>query len=293
MSINSFRYGYAPSKAVCSGIGLLLALSACSSASDNTYESPRSEAEESKPALTPTHPDPKVAVSLSNGAILEFYEFPEGVLVLERGKAEISPDASFPHRAALHKLLRSHKYVEAFKLLRPDLAIPDMMLELQAKNQELLLEEPSTSGSGEGSATGSPSLAPVGSVDSAASVLTGGGEHGGVMPADCGNGCCNYTWFLDNLCGSDPDWLYFDYWDIWENGSLESYYGAACAGVGEYQFTVTIGGSSGGSWSIPQGYYYWYSWDEIGCCSGNQSMTSTVNPVGGDNTDEASYCGSD
>ena len=227
-----------------------------------------------------SHPAAAVTVTLKTGQQVEFYDYPEGVLVMESGQATRSTEAVLTTYRAL---IKGRRYAELFSALRPDLQVPDRILELQQK-------------------VGGPSDSVVGAfAPEEARPDVSGPTSGGSpwrAPDACSNICCDETWLNNNICynynngGYPYSWFLVDYgWSYADNNSVSYYSGTACAGIGTSTFVVTVGTGSGGTWTVGAGYYRTYWWED-GCgpfgCS-HSEVYSSVNTESDQHLH--SYCG--
>jgi hypothetical protein len=253
-----------------------VALVACGGAPDTTYGEPSSSTSEAErapaqAAAQDSHPDPVVSLDVGNGARVELYDFGEGsVLAMETGKA--GGAVTLPK---YHDLVQSRDFVRLFTKLRPELAVPSSLFDLEVREKAVHGASPS--------ALTSYDIArrPSGS---------GGGAHG-ITADTCANYCCNYSWLANDLCpantpsDADRSWLLYEYGWSYENDTyVDSWLGAACAVSGTSTFNVSVGGG-GGTWSVAEGYYRWFEWDT----SGYSNSTTSVNSQSNEHVH--SYCG--
>ena len=218
------------------------------------------------------HPEPTVAFAVDSETNVELYDFPAGVMVMETGKAGRANTILLQYR----ELVKSKRFVDLFKTLRPDAVVPEELIALEAKAKTALPSKVIRQ-------AGTLPPPPAGN-----QILEGNA---------CGNVCCDYTWLNANICsglsGDSYDWFLFDYGWSYVNASSDTLYsGAACAGIGTSLFTVSVGDGSGGTWSVPAGYYRTYWW-LAGCyfldCPDTQSVYTSVNSSG--NQHLHTYCG--
>ena len=205
-------------------------------------------------AVEGTHPAPVASVEVG-GKTISVYEGKEGVLITELGKADGSA-ALLPKSPRLLELVSAGRLVDLFGVLRPDLAVPSVLVELEARH-------PAATADGEPGGTSTRFSPEVGD--------TGGGAP---WRGDswCGNVCCDYNWLTSNICVNDT-WMYFEYgWSYRNSYSFGHWYGAACAITGNSQYTLS--GKIDGSWTVPQGYYQWEAWNGI---NWGTAMYATVN----------------
>jgi hypothetical protein len=202
-----------------------------------------------------------------HGKRIEFYEFPKGVLVMESGKAE--GPVVLAKAPQLQALLKTNRLVDLFTALRPDLPVPPALRDIQTRHPVLT----SARKGGRTRSTGS------GEKIKAASVVANS------FP--CPNNCCNGAWLYQNICAPNGNWFYYDYGWSWHNAtSVSNWHSVVCAAIGTSQFTIS--GSGSGSWSVPQGWYRWYSWQGSSWAS---EIDSTVNSRS--NQHMHTYCGFD
>jgi hypothetical protein len=227
------------------------------------------------------------SIELTNGNVVEIYDFDDRVLVSEVGRAYVAPMG--PEATAL---ANKNRLVDLFTTLRPDIPVPPALVQLQSRlsvddspidtvRVQSVASQPmqvTTAGVASGAVTGAPAAA--------ASSMNGkdsaGGGYGVQSDNACSNGCCDDTWLKNNICsglsGYNYSWYLFDYgWSYENSGSISDFYGAACAGIGTSLYTVSIQDGSGGSWSVPEGTYRTFGWHKclFGCF--NDWEHSTVN----------------
>jgi hypothetical protein len=256
----------------CSNVGPIAQSESDTTLTDRTEEEPPT----TEAPVEETHPAPAVTVTLESGQIVEFYDYPDGVLIMERGKATPSTRPVLPQLAPLDDL------VDIWSTLRPDLPVPSRLLELQDKV----------------ATTDRPARRTAHEAQSRPAGPTSGGERG-IMPANaCMNICCDGNWLQNNLCApgntqGNYSWYFLDYGSSYAN-TPQTYYvwGAACAGRGISSFSVTTGTGSGGTWSVEPGYYTWYQW-KAGCyflnCPARTWINTSVNSPSSQHLH--SYCG--
>jgi hypothetical protein len=254
--------------------------------------------------------------------VLEFYDLNGGFIASEVGRADTAPIVK-----AHLDMLKEGRLTDVVSALRPDLPIPDSVVALQTK---LLTAEPSgnsvtlspsqesvaslTLSSSAGGATASQqtgtgvaggSLPPIvgssgGGGASGAAGAQSGGQHG-ILPDDpCSNGCCDASWTA-NLCdpgfaGADYQWYLFDYGNSFANSGsadVHEFWGAACAAIGTSTWVINSN-PHGGTWSVNEGTYRWYYFnngnDQYGHCYVENTATNTsVNTSS--NPHLHTYCG--
>jgi hypothetical protein len=252
------------------------------------------------------HPNAVATVTLSNGNILEFYDFPEGLLVSEYGEAVTGPLT--PTRS---DLLSSSRFVDLVSFLRPDLSVPEAVVALEAKYSGAPPQRKTTAGevkltvqaTGVGAAGGSVDAGskPVGGtsgVSSGAARSYSGGGRALTADSVCSNICCDRNWTLNTLCnpniaGANYTWYNFEYGWSWANRNhAYQYWGAACAGIGQSRFSISISDGSNGSWAVDPGYYRWYYW-YMGNCGQTYCLEPSISSTVNDQTHQAvhTYCG--
>jgi hypothetical protein len=233
---------------------------------------------------------PVASLRVSNGNRIDFYDAgEEGILITELGKTPTPP--------ALKGLDHTLRAVDTWKILSPAVPPPQALLDLQvrADAQALLPHEPASNlvvnpTSSDGPAPETVITGPAASVPDGVSVKQ---EADGT----CGNGCCDASWMLGNLCdlsGNYFNWFKFNVgWSWVQEGKLELLFEYACAATGSSRFGVHVGNFVG-SFIVPEGFYQSYSMhDSCGCHADNHSVVNTngsnqpVSP-----TNAHSFCGS-
>jgi hypothetical protein len=205
------------------------------------------------------HPPPVVTISVGpNGQRVEFYDFNDMALVMERGLASGHPVLPTVFRAVdpdnTHAPAR---LVDLFHALRPDLPVPDALITLRDK----LAAAPRPD-----RATTARLLAERAAAHEAQEAQETGGaqpETSGIHPeAVCSNNCCNQAWTQANICGPGPStahWNYFDY--LWD-GETGSNFGnevddIVCGAVGtsSWYFEYCSNGCAEATYNVTQQEY--------------------------------------
>ena len=280
--------------AFCAGVSFLglAGLPACSAPVDAPASASPDSTPSGEASLSSEHPDATVTIALEDGKTIELFDLPAGVLISESGKAEAEGSTLLQGNRELKGLLATNRYVDAFLALQPDRPVPEALIGLQARHPVLPVQLPAeqtAAGVAGGDVAPPPPVEPGGSAS-----YSGGGGKPGLAPGQktpqttCTNACCNYTWLQNNIClTSLMDWFYLDYgWSYQNSGPVLDAYAAACAVSGTSLFTISIGDGSGGSWSVPAGYYRSFGW---GGSVFPYSMSSTVNSQS--NQHEHTFCG--
>jgi hypothetical protein len=201
-----------------------------------------------------SHPDPVVSIDVGGGKTVELYDFGEGrVLVMETGKA--GGELVLPRYG---DLIHSGRLVDIVKSLRPDLEVPASVIDLQARSDAAMVESV---------AQPKPRFTVKGPVPAGTSTNNGGSVI--VPETTCGNYCCDYDWLQNTMCydygcsggGCTYSWFNYDYgWSVINSTEVAIWQGAACSASGTSTFFVSVSDGSGGTWSVGQGYYRYYSW---------------------------------
>ena len=254
---------------------------ACSSADPSPAE-PLEPLESSESAITAATPKPFESLPLENGNVVEFYEFSRGVLVSERGAAYTNPVLDGKGKDA-------RDLVATWTSLAPKVRVPASLHDVQARLSNLPAPAPK---------------APRSRVRRTGGALASTKSNAkGVTPSGlfnlCNNGCCDANWMLSQTycapgSGMDQTWFLFDYgYDYAIFDDIVTYRAIVCAAVGTSTYTVTIDGSEGGTWSVPQATYRTYFWFAghspfcLGLCG--EDMLSNVNNY--QTNHMHSYCG--
>lgn len=217
-------------------------------------------------------PRPVASLSFDDGATVDFYDFKYGALVTGTGLA-----GSTTHSPGSGKA--SNDLTQIWRALAPEKPVPAALSDLEERLKNV---------------TDLPPLEDK--------VIEETGGTPGVQEKSldgCNNSCCDYDWLstLDECqdSGYDNHWMLFNYGATWSNkNDIIWFDGLACAAVGTSSFHVNIAGS-GGTWTVPEGYYHWYHWVagfNTFLCAGpcGENLHSSVNtPVSDEHLH--TYCG--
>jgi hypothetical protein len=205
------------------------------------------------------HPAAALSFNLDNGNTIELFDIKGNVLVSETGPAGQNPAL----RAA--KAAAGGSLVSLFHILKPNAEMPQMLADLDAR----MAQAPALTDDAEPVEEDSRAGAPI--VSTATTIDDGVQREQSAVLQGCSNGCCDPDWTLNYLCNTVADidnrvvsysWYDFDWgWSqVKLNSRTYSYDGIACSAVGTSQYTVSISGGGGGSWSVAEGYWREFDW---------------------------------
>lgn len=231
----------------------------------------------------PLDPAPVAKVILPNGNTLEFQDFESDVMVMETGKAGVTPFLDETRASeALDKLgvTSAERLAGIWKLAAPGTPMPQALKDIQTR----LKDQPDLSMSRE-------RPAPLSEIfGESLRGQSGQALPKAAAPVGCNNGCCDFQWLSTlNDCRKYWDFNWFNYnygWSTVNSTSIDAWAGTVCAATGNSIWKVNISDGKGGSWTVPQGYYksyWWYkgTWDKNATSSVNTSASQALH----------TYCG--
>jgi hypothetical protein len=247
------------------GLALVIAaISGCAGDLDHELSDNQSAATLAAPSAS--KPTPVASLTLANGNVIDFYEIAGRGLVTESGEAYSTP--AIKSKADLH----DGRLVEIWTALRPDVAVPQALTDLQARIDSQPPPDPSQKKPHDPRSGGAP-LDPA----------TVGVQDGFLASPDgCNNGCCDYDW-MNTTFGQcydhswDYSWFLFNYgWSYANFNDISFFQGFVCSASGISTWHVNISGD-GGTWDIAEAHYLTYWWLECGWpwCGGD--ATTSVN----------------
>lgn len=220
-------------------------------------------------------PAPVASVTLTAGHVVEFYDFGTTALIVETAPAYTPPAYNHTGPTSPDQL------ASIWTRVAPGRPVPAALSALQHRLTSL----PAT-----------PAAPPV-TVAVVPESHQGGAKLPGLIgaaPVGCNNGCCDFNW-LSTLgqCqgGYDFSWFLYNYGWTYANSTNDIIYdGLVCSAQGTSVYSVSVGGS-GGTWSVPQATYRWFSWTAGWSIFGfnAQNMSSSVNSS--TNSHLHTYCG--
>jgi hypothetical protein len=239
---------------------------------------------------TSQNPEALVSIPLSNGNVVEIYDFDT-----HAGISEIGSTKSTPVLGAFQGLVKANRLVDLFSALQPGVVVPTALVDLQTRVQTARaarLATPSTlppaGAGGAAPGAGAISMAPTnpplriaGGEPSVSTSASSSADGSSVQPdVSCNNSCCNVAWLKANICSCSQTDLYTYTWFLppfhdgtsRENtndspGGIPAYYGAACAGTDTATFAVGFGspcGTTDRSWPVPADSWRTFS-DDYSC----------------------------
>jgi hypothetical protein len=231
---------------------------------------------------------PVAQITLSNDHSIEFYDFGQDALIAEVGKAgseQFFKEGNQPRDLLKNGVARTELLSQVWKSISPATAVPQSLLDIQARWKGAAPAQPS------------PSQIEIKPFEASGLSLGQSRETSSPLqkaaaPQGCNNGCCDYQWLATfNECKliHDYNWFLYNYgWSYANSGDVDYYEGMACSASGTSTFKLSMSDGTGGTWSVPEATYrrvYWTS----GFWGFNRSMTSSVNSS--TNQHLHTYCG--
>lgn len=227
------------------------------------------------------HPPAIASIAVGEDSTVEFYDYGDRALTIERGVAGGAPPVL---RGALEDLAREPgRLVDLFTALRPDLPVPDKLRELDQRLQSAQPPSPSANPPQMPSIEGGFDPQPEGPMPQPLSAGPGVTPQ---SPQGCNNGCCDPDW-LPTICENggqngwdinQPHWIWN--WYVWNWG-----YGTAISGDPIHQWGGTVCSASGTStwsasthadWLIEQAHFIRYNWTcNFACTSTAHSQVNS------------------
>jgi hypothetical protein len=189
---------------------------------------------------------PVASLQLSNGHVVEFYDFERGAIISETGAVGTPP--SFNRRGPI----RGNELRDIWVSLAPGEPVPKALTDLQEKlgktpQNPQPAPDPRPASGGE-VLPEKPAAVPDGTL---------------AVPTGCNNGCCDWDWlstFWQCQNPFDYNWFQFNYgWSWTESDDVFAFAGMACSAEGTSTYSVLVSGG-GGTWSVPQQTYRTSSW---------------------------------
>lgn len=217
--------------------------------------------------VAPQEPVPVAEAVLPSGQKISFYEIDGRGVITERGPASMRPILSSLDRETMPT------FTELFSTLRPDLAVPTALQELQARIDEraasvaapdLLPTRPA------GGSRAAP-LSPA--VDGARTVSSFSpndvSKKQSYVLEGCTNGCCDRAWVFDQPCWltGSPDGPSSDVYFLFNimSSSIHAWgldwaNSVVCAAVGPSFHVV-----NSSTWHVSEATYHVFHWDTGSC----------------------------
>jgi hypothetical protein len=180
---------------------------------------------------------PVASLQLDEGKTIEFFNYPEGTLIVERGEISTAP--------VLSRARDAKSLVDVWKTFSP-VAAPAVLAELdQHSASSVRPERPSR-----------PAIREVEPTKTAAPANLSG------APASseniCGNGCCDYAYLSTFSECQHPDngWFHFNYgWSARNSEDVNVYGGFVCSAIGTNKYDI-VGFKESFPWGVGFGDHY-------------------------------------